>query len=480
MRSTALPLRLAELAAKGPPGLGDALSIWWAGVVAVTPDRLFADEVQIADGHLQVADEAFDLGGVRRIVVVGAGKASAAMAAAFYQHSLQSLGRSIEVVGWINAPERSFRPGSAGPIHLHAARPVGVNEPTEQAVAGTAEILRLVGQCRADDLCIVLLSGGGSALLAAPVEGISLLDKQQVARKVAAAGGNIEQLNTVRRALSRVKGGGLAGACRARHLISLIISDVPGDPLETIASGPTVREAAASPSEALRVLDELNLLGDRDLHNLVANLQQRAKTQPALKKDVAAAAPVSNIILANNATAVDAAGVQAVELGYRYIMQSARGLEGDVSQLSVSAANVMEKLALEPQVDCWISGGEPTVKLPAVEQCGRGGRNQQLVLLSLIELQRRGWPSDLEKFPQPLVFLSAGTDGEDGPTPAAGAWFDPSICEQLRARQLDPRDYARRADAYTLLEQLGCLIESGPTGTNVCDLRVALKPHTRR
>jgi hydroxypyruvate reductase len=188
-------------------------------------------------------------------------------------------------------------------------------------------------------------------------------------------------------------------------------------------------------------------------------------------------APVHNIILANNATAVDAAGVRAVELGYRYIMQSARTVEGDVAELSTVVANVIEQLAGEAQVDCWISGGEPTVRLPPPEACGRGGRNQQLALLSLLELERRGWPTDRKKFARPLIFLSAGTDGVDGPTPAAGAWFDSSIWAQLQASGLDPQSYADRADAYSLFEQLGCLIQSGPTGTNVCDLRIALKPH---
>jgi hydroxypyruvate reductase len=402
------------------------------------------------------------------------------MAAAFYTRSLRGLSRSIEVCGWINAPEKSFQLDSAGPIHLHAARPVGMNEPTAEAVAGTAEILRLVEQCGPDDLCVVLLSGGGSALLTAPIDGISLSDKQQVARKVAAAGGNIQQLNTVRRALSRVKGGGLAAACKARQLVCLIISDVPGDPLDTIASGPTVNEAAADPSQALGVLEGLGLASDRDLHNVVATLRRREQAPAGRQPGTRHSAPVSNIILANNATAVDAAGVQAVELGYRYIMQSARSLEGDVSELCVSVANAIEQLVAEPQVDCWISGGEPTVKLPAGGRCGRGGRNQQLALLSLLELERRGWPEDHDRFAQPLIFLSAGTDGEDGPTPAAGAWFDSGLWRRLRAAGLSPREYADRADAYPLFERLGGLIESGPTGTNVCDLRIALKPHAAR
>ncbi|MGN6134987.1 MAG: glycerate kinase type-2 family protein [Aureliella sp.] len=479
MSQSELPPQLAAQAAAGPPGLSDALRIWWAGVSAVTPERLFASEVRVENNELIVGDHTFSLRGIRRIVVVGAGKASAAMASALVNKCFSRLPRSIEVVGWVNAPEASFSVGSAGPVHLHAARPPGINEPTAAAVEGTGAIMRLVGQCDAGDLCIALLSGGGSALLAQPIDGITLADKQAIARKVAAAGGNIQQLNTVRRALSRVKGGGLARHCHARHLISLIISDVLGDPLETIASGPTVVEAKALPQEALEVLAQLGLLGQPDLENVISVLR---RSDAAIERRRAPKhAPVSNIILANNATAVDAAGVKAVELGYRYIMQVARTLEGDVAQLAERVGQTLEGLAREPQVDCWISGGEPTVKLPAADICGRGGRNQQLTLLSLLELERRGWPGDREKFPVPLLFLSAGTDGEDGPTTAAGAWFTEATHRLLSAQGIDAAAFAQRADAYPLLEQLGCLIHSGPTGTNVCDLRIALKlerPHS--
>lgn len=470
-----LPTQLADQAAAGPPGLSDALQIWWAGVSAVTPQQLFASQVRLENRTLIVGDDAFDLRGVRRIVVVGAGKASAGMASALYENFLKPCAGSIDIAGWINAPEGSFQLGSAGPIHLHAARPAGINEPTAAAVSGTEQIIKMVEQCRADDLCIVLLSGGGSAMLAAPIEGVTLNDKQQVARRIGAAGGNIQQLNTVRRALSRVKGGGLASRCGARQLVSLIISDVLGDPLETIASGPTVRSAAVPPMAALAVLDELELLGDSELRNVISVLHTLglAAAEPAqLDRRIA---PVSNIVLANNATAVDAAGVKAVELGYRYVMQAARTLEGDVAQLAQTVGRSIEQLSGELQIDCWISGGEPTVKLPPPEVCGLGGRNQQLVLLSLLELARLGWPDDHLIFPNQLLFLSAGTDGEDGPTTAAGAWFDNRTLEHLARHEIDVNDFAARADAYSLFSRCESLVVSGPTGTNVCDLRIALK-----
>ncbi len=473
MTHLTLPSSLAASLRSAPPGLADIMQIWWAGVQAVTPARLFQDQVSLQGSELTIADNTYSLRGVRRIVVVGAGKASASMASEFYQQCLSRLSASMEVIGWVNAPA-SDQVLDAGPIKIHAARPVGINEPTNEAVAGTERILELVHSCTDRDLCIVLLSGGGSAILSAPLPGISLQDKQMVARRVAAAGANIQQLNTVRRAISRVKGGALARACRARQMVTLIISDVLGDPLETIASGPTVLSAAVQPKQALAVLTELGIERDPSLANVVRVLQQRSHDG---FQNTQASTVVDNIILANNASAVDAAGTKAVELGYRYIMQASRGLEGDVVPLSVKVADTMEQLCREPQVDCWISGGEPTVKLPEGNLCGRGGRNQQLALLSWMELHKRGFYGPGNQ-PMPCVFLSAGTDGEDGPTPAAGAWFDSSMEMRLNRLGLDPADYAARADAYSLFEATSQLILSGPTGTNVCDLRIALKPRS--
>lgn len=470
-----LPPWLVEQSASGPPALADALAIWWAGVVATRPAELFAREARVVGNALEFSDWQFELKGIKRIVVVGAGKASGSMATALYQTCLKQLEPRIEIMGWINAPAGSFEPASAGKIVLHAARPAGINEPTAEAVAGTNRIRALVESCGPSDLCIVLLSGGGSAILTSPIDGITLSDKQQVARHVAAAGANIAQLNTVRRALSRVKGGGLARACRAREMITLVISDVLGDPLETIASGTTLQSAAALPSEALEVLKQLGLLTSEPLANVVRTLTQLVRQESSVKQLNSQAVPVTHIILANNASAVDAAGVKAVELGYRYIMQAARTLEGDVDQLAVKAADTLEQLGHQPEIDCWISGGEPTVKLPPATECGRGGRNQQLMLLTMLELTRRGWPLDHQRFPVPLLCLSAGTDGEDGPTRAAGAWFDDHTFSALRSSGLDAQSFARRADAYTLFEKLNGLILSGGTGTNVCDLRIALK-----
>ena len=177
------------------------------------------------DGHdLWIADSHFDLRRIGRIVVVGAGKAGAGMAEGLEQALGDALLQQKQVRGWVNVPADCVR--QLQTIRLHAARPAGLNEPTEAGVEGTARILEMVSQLAADDLCIVLLSGGGSALLPAPVEGISLADKQAVTRFLSGAGANIEQLNTVRKQLSRIKGGGFARACRSNQLVTLVISEI--------------------------------------------------------------------------------------------------------------------------------------------------------------------------------------------------------------------------------------------------------------
>jgi glycerate 2-kinase len=230
----------------------DALEIWRAAVRAADSARLVREAVHVEANQLLAAGEQCDLDRIGRIVVVGAGKAGAGMAAGL----LEALGESVvakkHVTGWLNVPADCVR--TLPPITLHPARPAGSNEPTAAGVAGADEILRLVQSLGPDDLCLCLISGGASALLPAPAEGISLADKLAVTRHLSAAGANIVELNTVRKHLSRIKGGGLARACRARRLITLVISDVIGDPLDAIASGPTVADTTTA-GEALAVLE---------------------------------------------------------------------------------------------------------------------------------------------------------------------------------------------------------------------------------
>jgi glycerate 2-kinase len=427
--------------------------------------------VHVGPDTLQIADEIMSLSSIRRIVVVGAGKAGAGMAAGLEAALGPEVLASQHVTGWINVPADCVRTLSR--ITLHAARPAGVNEPTADGVAGCEQILALVSQLTPDDLCICLLSGGGSALLPAPARGITLQDKLAVTRHLSGAGANIQQLNTVRKHLSRIKGGRLARACRAGQLVALIISDVLGDPLDVIASGPTVPDATTA-EDALQVLEQFHARAAGISPAVFAALQAARAARDATLP--APACRVINCVIGNNAVAVDAAGAEAERRGYSHAMVAARQLEGDAETIGRHLAAMARHMRNTAGPDCLISGGEPTVTLAPAGQRGLGGRNQQLVLAALQDFLVARSASD-QRTDAPLagaLILSGGTDGEDGPTDAAGALVDGPLADAVVARGLDVSDYLRRNDAYHLLASLGALIKTGPTHTNVCDVRVVL------
>ena len=335
-------------------------------------------------------------------------------------------------------------------------------------------ILAIVESLGPDDLCLCLISGGGSALLPSPVAGVTLADKLAVTRHLGAAGANITQLNTVRKQLSRIKGGVLARACRAGRLYSLIISDVIGDPLDIIASGPTVADTS-TPQAALDVLQQF---GGREAGISAAVFEYLERVAPTFEtttphQNPPPACRVTNLVIGNNAVAVDGAGTEAVRRGYSPAMIAARELEGPAEDVGRHLADMATKMRESPGPDCLITGGEPIVKLAPASERGLGGRNQQLVLAALEQFLMRDDGTPHNPLHQ-IVILSGGTDGEDGPTDAAGAIIDAATFAQMRARQLDPADFLRRNDAYHFFEPLGGLIKSGPTHTNVCDVRVVV------
>ncbi len=439
----------------------DALDIWSAGVDAVKSEPLVRRNVRV-EGRQQmsrrlfIGDESIDLDRVGRILVVGAGKAGAGMAEGLERALGEPLMAEKQLSGWVNVPADCARP--LGRIHLHAARPAGVNEPTHEGVHGAREIMRMVGELDSRDLSIVLISGGGSALLPLPTDGVTLEDKLAVTRLLSASGAPIEDLNAVRTALSQIKGGGLARVCGAGQIVTLIISDVLGDPLDIIASGPTV-ETRSTPQQARAILERYGAEAAGISPQVLAALGRRGLPEPIRCR-------VTNLVIANNATALDASARRAVELGYTVTTESPSHSELSAEEVGRRLAD--EALAIQEghSPRCLISGGEPTVKLVEAARRGMGGRNQQLVLAAAERLQ-----SD---FPRGVVILSGGTDGEDGPTDAAGAWVDASVVAQARELGLEPAAHLARNDAYHWLEPLDALIKTGPTDTNVCDVRVVL------
>ena len=287
-------------------------------------------------------------------------------------------------------------------------------------------------------MCLCLLSGGGSALLPAPVPGISLADKQAVTRHLSAAGANIAELNTVRKQLSRIKGGGLARACRAGRLITLIISDVLGDPLDVIASGPTVQDQSTA-ADALAILERYRWRRARDHSTTCAPTTHHATTHHS-------PCPTTNLVIGNNALAVDAAGQEAVRRGYSPAMTAATTLEGPAEDIGIHLARMARQMAsrARPRLpDHRRRTHRPPRPARAARQgreepaAGAGGAGETLDFGFWI--LESGYVNPKSKIQNPkFCLLSAGTDGEDGPTDAAGAMFDDELLARLAQTSLNP------------------------------------------
>ena len=428
--------------------------IWQAAVAAVDPFVLVRNLLTNLPPDLAEA-----LVGVGRILVVGGGKAGSAMATGVEAALANQLDR---LSGIVNVPAESVRPLHA--IRLHAARPTGSNQPTAEGGAGVRAMLDLVAGAGPHDVGLCLLSGGGSALLPAPVAGITLEDKQHVTALLHACGATINEMNCVRKHLSAIKGGRLAQAFGARPLFSLIISDVIGDPLDVIASGPTAPDPTTF-DDALAILDRYGLRA-KVPPAVLAHLE-RGRAGALDETPKALPPSVRNLVLGNNSRALAAAQRQAEELGYAVLNLGSR-IEGETRHAAVVLAGIARSIAadgrpLRPPV-CLLSGGETTVSLGPAP--GRGGRNQEFVLSAVAYLGADGLRN--------MVVLSGGTDGEDGPTDAAGALADESTRTRAAAAGANPAAYLERHDAYTFFEATGDLLKTGLTQTNVMDVRVML------
>jgi hydroxypyruvate reductase/glycerate 2-kinase len=425
-----------------------ARAIWDAAVDAVRPEPLVREEL----GKLtKVLDSA------PRILVVGAGKAGAAMAEAV---ELVLADRLDRIEGIVNVPADAVRPLKK--IRLHAARPAATNFPTAEAVQGGEEMLRLARSAGPEDIALCLLSGGGSALLPAPAEGVKLEDKLAVTRLLHSCGATINEMNAVRKHLSAIKGGRLAQAFTGKAMHSLIISDVIGDPLDVIASGPTAPDSSTF-ADALSVLDRFQLRA-RVPAAVLAHLDKGAAGKiPETPK--ALPGNVCNRVIGNNALALTAAQQSAEKLGYR-VVNLGSFIEGETRHVATMHADIARGVLLgEPGARapvCILSGGETTVTLGP--NPGKGGRNQEFVLAALLKL---GAVAN-------VVPLSGGTDGEDGPTDAAGALADAETLRKAATLGLNAADFLARHDAYHYFQATGDLLVTGLTQTNVMDVRVIL------
>jgi len=433
-----------------------ALAIWQAALDAARPEPVIARALTDPASPLALA-----LRDAKRILVVGAGKAGSAMVRAVEQ----TLHDRLDAIsGIVNIPDSGDKLPAQSAIVLHPARPQGSNHPTAQGVVGADCMLELMHSAGPDDVALCLLSGGGSALLPAPVAGVPLEDKQNVTRLLHACGATINEMNAVRKHLSRIKGGRLAQAFGGKAMFSLILSDVIGDPLDVIASGPT----AADPStfaDALEVLVRHDLLG-RAPQTVVKHLEAGNRGEiPETCKSVPA--NVHNLVVGSNRHALEASAAKAQSLGYR-VLNLGSFIEGETRQVAIALAGIVRSIRRDgvplASPACILSGGETTVHLETGH--GKGGRNQEFVLAAAHYLGE----SELRD----VVILSGGTDGEDGPTDAAGAIADARTLVLARTQGLNAKDHLDRHDAYPFFDTTGDLLKTGLTETNVMDVRFFL------
>jgi hydroxypyruvate reductase len=324
--------------------------------------------------------------------------------------------------------------------------------PDQRGVDAAAEVLALATRAEADDLVICLISGGASALMPLPIEGFSLEEKQGLTRQMLAAGANIHEMNCVRKHLSRSKGGQLARAAAPAQVLTLILSDVIGDDLSTIGSGPT----APDPTTWAGV-DEILTRFKLALPRPVPRVETPKPGDPLFAR-------VRNVIIGSNALSVDAAVAKAKELGYKPLVLSTtiEGETRDVARMHVQIAREVQRAGRPVAAPaCILSGGETTVTLRGT---GMGGRNQEFALVAGMELE--GVPG--------IVALSAGTDGTDGPTDAAGGLADAGTVTRALAKGRRARTDLENNDSYRFLEASGDLLKTGPTRTNVMDIRILL------
>lgn len=434
------------------------MELVWAALGAVNPARAVARYLRREGPTLFIGDRPYDLNWIDRVVVIGAGKAGAGMAAAVEAF----LGERV-ATGWVNV-RYGYEPAQMlARIHIH---PAGHPIPDEAGLEGTRRILGLVDSLTPRDLVLVLVSGGASALMEAPVPDVSLADLQALTDNLLRSGATIGEINTVRKHLSQVKGGRLAEriARRGTQAAVLILSDVVGSPLDAIGSGPCVPDPTTF-ADAWAVLERYNLL-DQVPPSVFRHLERgRNGQEPETPKPGDPLfAGMHTVIVAENRTAAEAAVERARALGFHAILLTTY-LEGEAREVGrVLAALAKEEARAGsplPRPACLVLGGETTV---TVRGPGRGGRNQEVALGAALALD--GWEN--------ILVATLATDGTDGPTDAAGAFVDGSTVARARALGLDPAEHLAHNDAYPFFAALGDLIITGPTGTNVNDLAFVL------
>jgi len=429
----------------------DATRIVLAAISAANPKegvkrscRITGNDVAVGTWHRRAED-------IGRILVVGAGKASAHMATALEQVLGDRITSGIVITKY----------GHGVPLSRIRVAEAGHPVPDEQGVEATLELMRHVEGSTPDDVIFVLLSGGASSLLVAPAQGITLADKKTTTAVLLSCGATIQELNCVRKHLSRVKGGQLLRACGSAQVVSLILSDVIGDPLDVIASGPTVPDPTTF-RDALGIVDRLGIRGSlppRVVSHLEAGARGEHPETP--KPDEGSFSTSHTVLVGTNSIALKGAACEAERRGYRsHILTSS--LRGEASEAAKVVCALAEGVPARGGPTALILGGETTVTLSP--DAGKGGRNQEFALSAAREIRGR----------TDITLASVGTDGTDGPTDAAGGLVDGATWERAIRCGFSPDVALQRHDAYPLLRATGDLVMTGPTGTNVMDVIVVL------
>lgn len=437
----------------------EAAEIFRAAVAAVDPYAAVKRFVRLRGDRLSLGLEKrpiveLDLGRFRRVFLAGAGKATAPMARAMEELLDLRITQGVIIV------KEGFGEKLVATEVLEAGHPL----PDERGVEGTDKILSLVREAEETDLLFSLISGGGSALLVRPAPGIPLEEKKTLTRSLLTCGAGIDEINAVRKHISSVKGGQMARAAMPATVVNLMLSDVVGDRMDIIASGPFVPDR----STFRDAWDILTKYGLRDvsktiLCHITEGMEGRIPETP--KGGDPAFGRVHNLILGSNILALEAAQEKAGSFGYNSLILSSM-IEGEAREVARVHVGILKEILRTgrpiPLPACLISGGETTV---TIRGNGLGGRNQEFCLAAAMEL---------DGLPARAVVLSGGTDGDDGPTPAAGAIVDPLTVWRGKEAGLSASEFLRQNDAYHFLEKTGDLLITGPTGTNVMDVRLVL------
>lgn len=415
----------------------DAREIFRHGVAAADPHDAVLSALRV---HNDMLHE------VTRVHIIAAGKGACPMAeAALSRVPAGKLGNAVVVTNYENVHE------------IEGAVVHGASHPLPDAAGAEAAraVETVAKKARASELVLCLISGGASALLPAPVEGITLDEKIRANDLLLKSGADIIAMNTVRKALSRLKGGGLARLIAPAQGVALILSDVPGDDLAIIASGPTVSDAAP-PERALEIVRSFGLENDMP-ESVMRHLEARAAARPDSE-----AHTTENLLVGSNRISLEAMKTFAARKGYRTLVLS-EWLEGDV-QAAAGAFHEAACSAEPGEPVAILTGGETSVHVTGK---GKGGRNQELALRFAVLCESNPLPRD-------WMFLSGGTDGRDGPTDAAGGIVTPKTIQRIRASAESVDAYLANNDAYHALKTADALLMTGATGTNVADLQVLL------